>query len=166
MRMTDNDSLSRRRFLQATGGAATTVALAGCSGGGGSGGGNNTSNTTNQSPNPEGDASNTLQLINSTISTLDPVAADDTASGVVIQQMFDGLTNYPNGQIEPETLLATDYQVSDDYLTYTFTLKEGVQYHNGDELTAQDIVYSFERLAGSDNSVRQYFILESLGVRA
>ncbi len=161
--MTDNDSLSRRRFLQATGGAATTVALAGCSGGGGSGGGNNTSN---QSPNPEGDASNTLQLINSTMSTLDPVAADDSASGVVIQQMFDGLTNYPNGQIEPETLLATDYQVSDDYLTYTFTLKEGVQYHNGDELTAQDVVYSFERLAGSDNSVRQYFILESLGIRA
>lgn len=164
--MSDADTVTRRRFLQATGGAATATALAGCMGGGGDDGSGGDGNQSGESPNPESGSGNTLQLINSTMETLDPVESEDTASGAVIQQLFDGLINYPNGEIEPETLLATDYEVSDDFTTYTFTLKEGTQYHNGDEVTAQDVVYSFERLAASDNSNRQYFILESLGIQA
>lgn len=106
----------------------------------------------------------TLELINSTMSTLDPIAATDTASGVVIQQLFDALMNYPNGEIEVEPLLAEDFEVSEDFTTYTFQLKEGATYHNGDEVVADDFVYAWERLAGSENSQRDYFILESTGV--
>jgi len=172
--MTDTDNLSRRRFLQATGGAASAVALAGCTGDGSqseteattSSGG---SGETTTSSGDGGDdvtevGDNYLKLINSTMTTLDPVEATGTASGTVIQQVFDGLMNYPNGEVEPETLLAADYEVADDFQTYTFTLKEGVEYHNGDEVTANDFVYAWERLAASEHTSRAYFILDSIGV--
>jgi peptide/nickel transport system substrate-binding protein len=178
--MTDDSDLSRRRFLQATGSTAAAAALAGCSGGGGgsgSGNGNggqasNDTGGTNGSGGGESqrqieaDPSKTLELMNSSITTFDPIAATDTASGVVIQQMFDGLMNYPEANTAVEPLLASDYQVSEDFTTYTFTLKEGAQFHNGDPVRAQDFAYAFERLAGSGNSSRDYFILDSLGVEA
>ncbi|WP_135827337.1 ABC transporter substrate-binding protein [Halorussus halobius] len=165
--MTDTDNLSRRRFLQATGGAASAVALAGCTGDDG----NQSEDTTagGETTTSGGDevtevGDNYLRLINSTMTTLDPVESTDTAGGTVIQQVFDGLMNYPNGQVEPEAQLAADYEVADDFLTYTFTLKEGVEYHNGDEVTADDFVYAWERLAASEYSKRAYFILDSIGV--
>lgn len=181
--MTDDSNLSRRRFLQATGGTASAIALAGCLGGGdgsGNGGsGNNGSggsgndgsggsggNQSQTQQNVQADTSQTLQkVLTGTITTFDPVAAADTASGEVIQQMFDGLMNYPDGEAAVEQLLATDYQTSEDLRTYTFNLKDA-QHHNGKPVRAQDFVYSFERLAGSENSERSYFILDSLGVVA
>jgi len=106
--MTDTDNLSRRRFLQATGGAASAVALAGCTGEQDDSGNETTTEgddgTTTSGGNaepPEGE--NILRLINSTMSTMDPVRATDTASGTVIQQVFDALMNYPNGEVEVET---------------------------------------------------------------
>ena len=150
--MTDTDNLSRRRFLQATGGAASAAALAGCIGGG-------EGNSDNQQ------SDKTLNLINSTVSTLDPVKSTDTAGGRVIQQVFDPLINYPNGEIDVENLLVDSYDVADDQKTYTFHLKKGTQFH-GDygEVTASDVVYSWRRLAESENSRRTYFILDSVGV--
>ena len=167
--MTDTDNLSRRRFLQATGGAASAVALAGCTG-------NDDTNqestettettkttTTDESSQVEV-TDNFLRRTNSTMSTLDPIKATDTASGEVIQQVYDALMNYPNAKVEPKAQIAKDYEVSEDFKTYTFNLKEGVTFHDGSEVTAQDFVYSWERLAASSNSRRTYFILDSIGV--
>ncbi len=157
-RMSEKSNVSRRRFLEATGSAASAVALAGQAAGqqttttqqGGGGGG-------------QGDGK-TLQRINSTMSTLDPIKATDTASGTVIQQIFDALMNYPDGRIAVNNLLAESHEVSDDFTSYTFNLKQGATFHNGDEVTAQDFVYSWERLAASENSRRSAFILENIGV--
>ncbi|EJN59883.1 ABC transporter substrate-binding protein [Halogranum rubrum] len=168
--MTDNNSLSRRRFLQATGGAASAVAIAGCTGGnddeetpadGGSG--NQSGNGSTGGGSDRDVKENYIQLTNSSIETLDPVANTGTAGGVVIQQTYDALMMYPDGEATVEQLLASEYEVSDDYKTYTFTLNDAT-FHNGKDLTASDFVYSFERLAASDNSRRSYFILDSLGV--
>ncbi|MFC4358541.1 ABC transporter substrate-binding protein [Halobium salinum] len=176
--MTDaEESVSRRRFLQATGGTAAAVGLAGCTGGnddaGGGGGGDgtetaatNTTATTDGTTESggEGTPEGTLNLVNATMDTLDPVAAADTASGEVIQQLYDGLTNYVNGTTAVEPLLAKGFEASDDYTTYTFDLQKGATFHDGSEVTAEDFVYAFERLAGSENSRRSYFILDSLSV--
>lgn len=54
------------------------------------------------------------------------------------------LTN-PEGELEP-TLLAEMPTLSDDKLTYSFTLKEGVTFHNGAPLTSNDVKYSLERM--------------------
>lgn len=176
--MTDDTGLSRRRFLQATGGAAVAATLAGCasnpdSNGGGNnsdggnksdGGGGGNANITKGVKNP--DPSKKLKdILTGTITTFDPVAATDTASGILIRQMFEGLMTYPNAKSTPKPQIAESYEVSSDYTTYTFKLKKGVKFHNGKTVTAEDFVYAFERLAASDNSRRAYFLLDSLGVK-
>jgi len=169
--MTDTDNLSRRRFLQGTGAAATAAALAGCTG---DGDGDDSETTTSgdgemggttEGSDGEVDPSKRVRALNSgTMDTLDPVKATDTTSGANIQNIFDALTNYPNGQTNVENLLATNLETENNGAVLTFTLKEGAMYSNGDEVTAQDFVYSFERLAASNNSRRKSFILSTLGV--
>jgi peptide/nickel transport system substrate-binding protein len=172
--MTDTNRLSRRSFLKATGGAAGAAAIAGCTGNGdettetptdSDGGGT----TPEETATPGDDGGTELEgtvftrTLTGTITTFDPVAATDTASGTVIQQVFDCLMGYQEATPVVENELAADYEVSDDYRTYTFTLKDAT-FHNGDEVTAQDFVYAWERLAASSNSRRAYFILDSIGV--
>lgn len=159
--MTDTDNLTRRRFLKATGGAASAAAVAGCTGDNG-----NNSNNSNNNNNKNKNSGKQLNLINSTMTTLDPIKATDTASGTVIQQVFDPLMNYPNAKTSVKKLIAKSHSLSEDKTTYTFKLKEGVQFH-GDygEVTAEDVVYSWKRLAMSKNSRRAYFVLSSIGVK-
>ncbi|MFB6268644.1 MAG: ABC transporter substrate-binding protein [Halobacterium sp.] len=175
--MTDTDNLSRRRFLQGTGAAATAAALAGCTGGDGDSDGTTEAPTTTESTGGGGDTQETTeqQQIDtskivrsasaSTMDTLDPIKATDTTSGGMIQNIFDALTNYPNGQTNVKNLLAKSMESSNGGKTLTFNLKQGVKYNNGEEVTAQDFVYSFERLAASKNSRRSTFLLDTLGVK-
>ncbi|WP_121820965.1 ABC transporter substrate-binding protein [Halostella salina] len=168
--MTDNDT-TRRRFLQATGGAAAAVALAGCSGGGG---GDETDTDTDtltqasetETSTPEQEQSDkTYNVINSTLTTLDPVASTDEASSIVIHNLHDALTNYVNGTTTTEPLLAESVETNDDGSVLTFNLRSDATF-NGDygNVTASDAVYSLERLAQSDNSRRAGFLLGDLGV--
>jgi len=108
---------------------------------------------------------NRLSGMSGTFNSLDPIASGNTASGAKIMNMFDAPTNYRNGTTEVENLLITDYEISDDLTEYTFTLKEGVQFH-GDygEMTADDVVYSFRRLMESEESTNQYFPVSVLGI--
>jgi len=106
----------------------------------------------------EGD--DTLNLISSTFDTLDPIHATDTASSEIINQLYETLTHYPNGVPEPEFKLLDSYAVSDDATTWTFTLRDDIQFHGDGDLTAHDLKYSWERLALSDNSARAEFILD------
>lgn len=80
------------------------------------------------------------------VDTLDPVQAYDSASGQVIENVYEGLYGYKGDSVtEYEPRLATDYQVSDDGLTYTFNLREGVQFHSGNPFSCKDVEYSIER---------------------
>lgn len=102
---------------------------------------------------------NELHLINSTMSSLDPIESTDTASGIVINQVYENLTHYPNGEAELENQLLESVDVSDDLLTYTLTIREGVEYHEGEELTADDFVFAWRRLAESEHTQRANFLL-------
>ena len=84
-------------------------------------------------------------------STIDPHDAYDSASGDVIEQVYDTLYRYAgdgsgNAIIEPR--LATGYTVSADGLTYTFDLRDDVYFSNGDKMEASDVVYSWCRVLG------------------
>jgi peptide/nickel transport system substrate-binding protein len=80
------------------------------------------------------------------IDTLDPVQAYDSASGQVIENVYEGLYGYEGDSVtEYKPLLATDYTASDDNMTYTFTLREGVAFHSGNAFSCKDVEYSYQR---------------------
>ncbi len=87
--------------------------------------------------------------------SLDPAQVTDINSGQVLNQMYDELVQYNNrGQILPD--LATSWTESANRLQYTFTLRSGVKFSNGDPLTPAAVVYSFERMLDSKNPGYQY----------
>ncbi|MFB6153722.1 MAG: ABC transporter substrate-binding protein [Halodesulfurarchaeum sp.] len=149
------EKTSRRKFLAAAG-TSTIAALAGCGGGGDSGnttttgGGQDTTTGTDQTTTTEGET--VLQMASTgPIQTLDPINAKGSGAGY--DQYGRSLFEFENGTYPPVAALASDYSVSDDGKTYTIELKQGVQFHDfGGELTASDVVYSWERLAGSPNT--------------
>jgi peptide/nickel transport system substrate-binding protein len=80
------------------------------------------------------------------ISTLDPAIGYDWQNWSIIKSLFDGLMDYAPGTTDLVPDLAESYELSPDGLTYTFKLRPGVKFHNGRELTAEDIKYSIERV--------------------
>lgn len=77
--------------------------------------------------------------------TLDPTLAVDIHAVTVIQQIFDGLVQFDKG-LNVIPAIARSWKVSADGLTYTFFLREGVKFHNGREVVAEDFIYSFTRI--------------------
>ncbi len=103
---------------------------------------------------------------------LEPPALDPTAGAaeaidiVVYQNVFEGLTRIDqNGAVQPG--LAESWTVSDDGLTYTFTLHEGVTFHDGSTFDADDVKFTFDRLLADDSTNAQkalYTPIESVTV--
>lgn len=83
---------------------------------------------------------------NNDLTTLDPAVGYDWQNWSVIKSIFDGLMDYKPGTTELEPDLAESYTVSDDGLTYTFKLRDGVKFHNGRAMTSADVKYSYERM--------------------
>jgi len=97
--------------------------------------------------------------------TLDPALSIDQYAVTVIQQIFDGLVQFDkNLNIIPA--IARSWKVSSDGLTYTFYLREGVRFHNGREVTAEDFVYSFTRILDPETkSSSSDFFVHVLGAK-
>jgi len=80
----------------------------------------------------------------SNLTTLDPHLTTNQATRDVGRQIFETLlTLNENYEVVPS--LAESYEISEDGLTYTFFLREGVKFHNGDTLEASDVVASMEK---------------------
>ena len=77
--------------------------------------------------------------------TLDPARINDIYGRTVANQLFDGLVQY-DGSLAVRPSIAETWTASHDGLVWTFTLKKGVKFHNGREVTADDFVYSFTRI--------------------
>ncbi|MDC3415822.1 ABC transporter substrate-binding protein [Aquibacillus salsiterrae] len=78
---------------------------------------------------------------------LDPHKETGAQSMRYIENMYNTLFKYKTGTYgEIEGELVEDYEISEDGLTYTFTLVDGVTFHNGDPLTSEDVKYSIERI--------------------
>jgi peptide/nickel transport system substrate-binding protein len=78
---------------------------------------------------------------------LDPQRTSAVATFNIPGSIYDTLLAItPDWQIQPR--LAESYTISPDGLEITFTLRQGVKFHNGREMTAPDVKYSFERLKG------------------
>lgn len=77
---------------------------------------------------------------------LDPALNSTMDGGCLAANSFTGLCSY-NDKGEIELALADKYEVSEDGLTYTFTMKDGLKWSDGSELTAKDFEYSWKRAA-------------------
>jgi peptide/nickel transport system substrate-binding protein/oligopeptide transport system substrate-binding protein len=76
---------------------------------------------------------------------LDPALGTDVYAISVIQQLFDGLVQF-DADLNVIPSLARAWSASRDGKSWTFYLRPGVTFHNGREVTANDVVYSFTRL--------------------
>ncbi len=77
---------------------------------------------------------------------LDPHTTTSSFAFTVLENVYDTLVQ-PGDDLTPEPALAESWETSDDLLTWTFTLRDGVTFHDGSPLTAADVVASFERIA-------------------
>ena len=77
---------------------------------------------------------------------LDPHVVYDVPMQMFMLNVYDGLYRYVGNPPELTPWLATGHTVSEDGLTWEFTLRDGVTFHDGSALTASDVVYSFRRL--------------------
>ena len=76
---------------------------------------------------------------------LDPHITSAYFSFQVLENVFDTLVE-PDENLVMQPALAESWTVSDDLLTWTFDLREGVTFHDGSEFTADDVVYSYNRI--------------------
>lgn len=77
--------------------------------------------------------------------TLDPARVGDIYGRAVAQQLFDGLVQYDR-TLTVAPAIAEFWKASRDGLVWTFTLRKGVKFHHGREVTADDVVYSLTRV--------------------
>jgi peptide/nickel transport system substrate-binding protein len=98
---------------------------------------------------------------------LDPTAGAAEAIDIVVyQNVFEGLTRVDeNGAVQPG--LATDWTISEDGLTYTFNLAEGVTFHDGSTFDAEDVKFTFDRIRAPDsvNAHKAFYeVIDSVNV--
>lgn len=80
------------------------------------------------------------------VDTLDPALAYDTASAEVIFNVYETLVFF-DGEATDKFVpqLAESYELSEDGTTWTFHIRSGVKFHEGGDLTASDVAYSYQR---------------------
>ncbi|MFC2022984.1 peptide ABC transporter substrate-binding protein [Chloroflexota bacterium] len=76
--------------------------------------------------------------------TLDPAVSSEMTSHGYIMHIFSGLVTLDDN-LEPSPDIALEWRVSEDGTVYTFELRQDVRFHDGREVTAEDIKYSWER---------------------
>jgi peptide/nickel transport system substrate-binding protein len=76
---------------------------------------------------------------------LDPALVDDGESSKIIVNIYEGLLKYADDSTKVEPSLAEKWDISADGLTYTFTLKKGVKFHDGTDFNADAVKFNIDR---------------------
>lgn len=103
-------------------------------------------------PNPDAKPGGTLRVgLSADPAELDPHKTSLTAAWHVIEHVYNTLVA-TNAALEPVPSLAESWEISEDGLTYTFAIRQGVKFHNGRDLVAGDVKYSYERIADPETA--------------
>ncbi len=127
-------NLSRRNFLGGAAAAGALATLAGCGGSGGSSTGGSSAA-----------AKELSAYVVSSTATLDPQNDSNSDDREMTGLLGEGLFRYASDGSTPEPAVCESYTVSDDGLTYTFTLGES-KWQDGSSVVAGDFVYAIKRL--------------------
>ena len=106
----------------------------------------------------EGPTEDVLRVaINGSPNTIEPATGDSRIASNVAWSVFDSLV-WLNDEGELVPALAESWTVSEDGTEYTFELREGVTFHNGDTFDADDVVFTWKRGQGSSITYREDFL--------
>lgn len=141
-------AMSRRGFLRLGGGAAAGTALLGTSGCGIFGGGQESGAT----------SKTLLRNLTAEIRYFDSVLATDEISAEVLLNVREGLYRLDRNET-PQPAMAKSYELSEDELTYTFTLRDGITWSNGDPVTAQHFRFAWLRAMDPETASQYAYIL-------
>ena len=97
------------------------------------------------------------------ITTLDPAQINQVLQFQMASNVLSGLTHI-DADLTAQGDLAETWAVSDDGLEWSFSLREGVTWHNGDALTADDVVYTFNRSKDPEQSIHSAVVGNVLSV--
>jgi len=78
--------------------------------------------------------------------SLDPAAVTAVNDFRILVNLYEGLTRYKSGTLEVEPALATEWDISEDGTEYTFTLRDGVTFHDGTPFNATAVKFNFDRM--------------------
>ncbi|MGI6230649.1 MAG: ABC transporter substrate-binding protein [Tractidigestivibacter sp.] len=133
---TQQAALSRRTFIKAMGAlsASGAVFLSGCG-----------SQRASEASGSDSAADTITFAQGADPRGLDPAYVDDGESAKIMENIYESLVTYADDSTDIEPCLAKDYEISDDGLTYTFHLEEGVKFHDGTDFNADAVVKSIER---------------------
>ena len=93
--------------------------------------------------------------------SLDPAWAYNTQNNAVVDQICESLLYYDlNDEIQP--LLAESWSVTEDGMTYTYQIRQGVTFSDGTEMTADDVVYSLNRIMNPNIASKLAFMFENV----
>ena len=97
------------------------------------------------------------------LKSLDPHSSTTAGTREVLFNIYEGLFKTgPDGELIPA--VAEKYTTSADGLTYTFTLRDGVRFHNGNAVTAEDVIYSIKRCADNEGSAIDSSLVSAFSV--
>lgn len=150
------ENFMKKRFLSGVIAGLMVLLCVGC-------GNNNVSTSSSSSSissaqsNQEASSRDTLNVaIMTDPEGLDPQKTSATSTYFVTTNIYEPLVVMDeNWHIQPR--LAESWEVADDYKSVTFHLKKGVKFHNGREMTAQDVKFSIERLHEDDSPKQNYY---------
>jgi len=94
--------------------------------------------------------------------SLDPAWGYDTASGQQTTLIYQTLVWWDGASSDVVPVLCTGYELQPDGVTYRFTIRENVKFHDGGDLTPEDVEYSFERALVQDRSGGPIWMLDEM----
>ena len=132
-----------------------SAVLSGCGGGSQAG----TTENTDQSTNMAADGAEAraaagelnVGIAQDLDSSLDPHKTVKAGTREVMFNVFEGLLK-PDASGNLNPAVAESYTVSDDHLLYTFKLRSGVKFHNGQDVTPEDVIWSYQRCTEPDSA--------------
>ena len=94
---------------------------------------------------------------------LDPALEEDGESFKVCDNIYDTLVEYKDGSTELEPGLATRWESSEDGLTWTFHLRQGVTFHDGTPFNAEAVLFSLNRQHDETHPSIRWRVVISIG---
>jgi ABC-type transport system substrate-binding protein len=97
------------------------------------------------------------------ITTLDPAQINQVLQFQISSNVLSGLTHI-NAELIAQGDLAESWTVSDDGTEYTFKLRQGVRFHNGDPFTADDVLFTYKRSSDPQKSIHSAVVANIAGI--